>query len=694
MAKPTRTFDGSVGQRSTGTAGPEALKTDIGNAMAMFDPDKNLADGSQGGLAIENFREVPALKSDFDAHVALASDVHGAVSTATASKIVIRDVAGRARFASPADSEDAATKGYVDAHSSLSAAHGATSAATPNAMMIRDAAGRAKVAAPVEADDIARKADVDAAGGSYAPLAAFNAHVAATSVHGAVSTPTASTLVIRDGSGRARVIAPSDPDDIAIKQTVDDHAALTAAHSATSAATASRLVIRDAAGRAKVAAPAASDDIAVKATVDAVQANLTAHTSAASPHSGHATTSDLNSHTGSTSAHSATSAATASRIVLRDAAGRAKVAAPSAEDDIALKSNVTTVQTNLTNHANLTAGVHGAVSTNTASKLVIRDASARAQFADPSAAQDAATKNYVDAHATLTNPHSSTSAATANRLVLRDASGRAQFASPSASSDAATKGYVDAHIDATTGVHGAVSTATANKIAIRDASGRMAVVDGSAAGDCATKGQLDAHAATTNAHSAVSTATASRIVLRDASGRAAFADPAAAGDAATKGYVDGKFDPTTGHKHTGAAGDAPKIPMTSLADTAAGNVPVARESASVDHDNTFYVRAVEFTVGFGGAVRVKYKLRALSLDPPITAYARVYINDVATGTEHSTTSYTGVEFSDDVSVAAGDRVQVWIKSSQASYNADLSDTRLCVAGSVPTVSVSYVKPTS
>jgi hypothetical protein len=37
-----------------------------------------------------------------------------------------------------------------------------------------------------------------------------------------------------------------------------------------------------------------------------------------------------------------------------------------------------------------------AVSAGTASRLVIRDASGRAQFADPSASADAATKNYVD----------------------------------------------------------------------------------------------------------------------------------------------------------------------------------------------------------------------------------------------------------------------------------------------------------
>ena len=48
--------------------------------------------------------------------------------------------------------------------------------------------------------------------------------------------------------------------------------------------------------------------------------------------------------------HGSTTAATANKIVHRDAAGRAKVVAPSAESDVALKSNVTTVNSALTTH--------------------------------------------------------------------------------------------------------------------------------------------------------------------------------------------------------------------------------------------------------------------------------------------------------------------------------------------------------
>jgi hypothetical protein len=156
-----------------------------------------------------------------------------------------------------------------------------------------------------------------------------------------------------------------------------------------------------------------------------------------------ATQAELDAHTALTAAvHGAVATATASKILIRDAAGRGKVVAPAAEDDIALKSNVTTAEGALTAHAALTAAVHGAVSANTASKVVIRDASARAQFADPSAAQDAATKNYVDTHTALTTAHGAVSTATASKMVVRDASGRAAFADPAADQDAATKKYV------------------------------------------------------------------------------------------------------------------------------------------------------------------------------------------------------------------------------------------------------------
>ncbi|MFB9279953.1 hypothetical protein [Cohnella cellulosilytica] len=51
---------------------------------------------------------------------------------------------------------DPATQAELDAHANATGVHGATSAATASRLIIRDAAGRAKVAAPAASDDIAR----------------------------------------------------------------------------------------------------------------------------------------------------------------------------------------------------------------------------------------------------------------------------------------------------------------------------------------------------------------------------------------------------------------------------------------------------------------------------------------------------------------------------------------------------------
>lgn len=60
--------------------------------------------------------------------------------------------------------------------------------------------------------------------------------------------------------------------------------------------------------------------------------------------------SSISSHVAAQTAHGSTSAATAGKIMQRDANGRAKVAAPIATDDIARKAEVDVVQTNLDTH--------------------------------------------------------------------------------------------------------------------------------------------------------------------------------------------------------------------------------------------------------------------------------------------------------------------------------------------------------
>lgn len=71
--------------------------------------------------------------------------------------------------------------------------------------------------------------------------------------------------------------------------------------------------------------------------------------------------------------------------------------------------------------------------------------------ASPTADNHAGRKKYIDdqdaAHAALTSPHSATADPTASRIVVRDAAGRAAFADPSAADDAATRGWVETALD-------------------------------------------------------------------------------------------------------------------------------------------------------------------------------------------------------------------------------------------------------
>jgi hypothetical protein len=52
--KPTRTFIGVEGAASLGTSGPEALKTDTNEIVAMFDPLSVHGNATPGGIAIGN----------------------------------------------------------------------------------------------------------------------------------------------------------------------------------------------------------------------------------------------------------------------------------------------------------------------------------------------------------------------------------------------------------------------------------------------------------------------------------------------------------------------------------------------------------------------------------------------------------------------------------------------------------------
>jgi hypothetical protein len=100
----------------------------------------------------------------------------------------------------------------------------------------------------------------------------------------------------------------------------------------------------------------------------------------------------------------ATSAATANTIAKRDVSGNVNhnrvfsAQAPASANELTRKDYVDTGLSGKANsvHTHLSADVTDAASAATASKLIVRDVNGRAQVADPSVSADIATKNYVD----------------------------------------------------------------------------------------------------------------------------------------------------------------------------------------------------------------------------------------------------------------------------------------------------------
>ena len=202
---------------------------------------------------------------------------------------------------------------------------------------------------------------------------------------------------------------------------------------------------------------------------------------------------DLDAHIADEAApvHGSASLATANKLVHRDAAGRAKVVAPAASDDIAQKAQPDAVQTNLDSHAALTTA-HSATPSPIPSRMVVRDGGARARFAAPAVSGDALIKGtaitdtehgsrgsglHADSHAkqhAITSTPDHTSGATPGQILKADANGLPVDATnPDADvADAVTKKHTQntdtdlspAHKDVATGVHG-VGGSTVESIA-------------------------------------------------------------------------------------------------------------------------------------------------------------------------------------------------------------------------------------
>jgi len=103
---------------------------------------------------------------------------------------------------------------------------------------------------------------------------------------------------------------------------------------------------------------------------------------------------------------------------------------------------------------------------------------------------------------------------------------------------------------------------------------------------------------------------------------------------------------------------------------------------------TSYTKSIGVIVGMSGTYRVKMWVR-LNNNSTGTAYARIYVNGVAEGTERSVTALPGASdntlFTEDIILNAGDEVQVYMKVSgtQTYDRVYLDNFELCVENNLP-----------
>jgi hypothetical protein len=76
----------------------------------------------------------------------------------------------------------------------------------------------------------------------------------------------------------------------------------------------------------------------------------------------------------------------------------------------------------------------------------------------------------------------------------------------------------------------------------------------------------------------------------------------------------------------------------------------------------------EVRVPFTGYYTIDLNLKAAQYGTGGTAYARIYINGVAVGTQRSTTSTSYQDYTETVAIATGDKIQLYVSGSGTGYN--------------------------
>lgn len=95
----------------------------------------------------------------------------------------------------------------------------------------------------------------------------------------------------------------------------------------------------------------------------------------------------------------------------------------------------------------------------------------------------------------------------------------------------------------------------------------------------------------------------------------------------------------------------------------ASDVLQASSDTQESDNNDDYSKSKEIISSFSGSIRIKFDLATSNIN--YNAYGQIYINDLAVGTIRNTTSSSFVNFSEDFSIVAGDKIQLYTRTQNA-----------------------------
>lgn len=115
----------------------------------------------------------------------------------------------------------------------------------------------------------------------------------------------------------------------------------------------------------------------------------------------------------------------------------------------------------------------------------------------------------------------------------------------------------------------------------------------------------------------------------------------------------------------------------------AGDTPVIANNSTVSVDRATAEASTGLTLSItkAGTYRIKASVAnpySASTSFSYKAFARIYVNGTARGTSHTIAAYTTVIISEDLSLNAGDTVEVYASSANTTYKVSVSCLQACI----------------